>query len=139
MFRCRERGKTSAEAFEPIMRRVRRALEQGAGQQRCTRMADTCTKPLKLWPALWGFVTHPGVAPTNNAAEQALRGIVRKRKISGPTRSRRRDEFSARGFSVHESCRRQGLDLWAYMQRAVVAWIDKLPHPSLAPPVAPSG
>ncbi len=57
--------------------------------------------------------THPGVKPTNNAAEQALRGrIVLKRKISGPTRSRRGDEFIARSFSEHETCRRQRLDLW---------------------------
>lgn len=139
MFRWRERGKTSAEEFEPIMRRVRRALEDGTQQRRCTRTANTCANLLKLWPALWGFVTHPSVEPTNNAAEQALRGIVLKRKISGPTRSRRGDEFIARGFSVHETCRRQGLDLWAYMQRAVVAWIDKLPHPSLVPAAAPSG
>ena len=133
MFRWRERGKTTAEQFEPITRRVRRALEQGAAQVLCKRTANTCANILKLWPALWGFITHPGVEPTNNAAEQALRGIVLKRKISAPTRSRRGDEFIARGFSVHETCRRQGLDLWAYLHRAVVAWIDKAPHPSLIP------
>lgn len=68
---------------------------------------------------------------------EALRGIVLKRKISGPTRSRRGDEFIARGFSAHESCRRQGLDLWAYLHRAVIAWIDKATPPSLMP--APTG
>jgi transposase len=133
MFRWRERGKTTAEQFEPIMRRLRRALERGAAQTTCTRTANTCANVLKLWPALWGFITHPGVQPTNNAAEQALRAIVLKRKISGPTRSRRGDEFIARGFTAHESCRRQGLDLWAYLQRAVVAWIDKTAPPSLLP------
>jgi transposase len=133
MFRWRERGRASAAEFDPIVRRVRKALEQGHAQQCCTRTANTCANLLKQWPALWGFLTHPGVEATNNAAEQALRGIVLKRKISGPTRSRRGDEFIARGFSVHETCRRQGLDLWAYMQRAVVAWIDKMPHPSLVP------
>jgi transposase len=137
MFRWRERGKTSAEQFEPIMRRLRRALERGAAQVQCQRTANTCANLLKLWPALWGFITHPGVEPTNNAAEQALRGIVLKRKISGPTRSRRGDEFIARGFSVHETCRRQGLDLWAYLHRAVVAWIDKAPPPSLV--LVPTG
>lgn len=133
MFRWRERGKTSAEQFEPIMRRLRLALGQGAAQRLCKRTANTCANLIKLWPALWGFIAHPGVEPTNNAAEQALRGIVLKRKISGPTRSRRGDEFIARGFSVHETCRRQELDLWAYLHRAVVAWIDKAPHPSLVP------
>lgn len=139
MFRWREDGKTTAEQFEPIMRRVRQALEHGAAQPCCSRTANTCANLLKLWPALWGFITHPGVEPTNNAAEQALRGIVLKRKISGPTRSRRGDEFIARGFSVHESGRRQGLDLWSYLQRAVVAWIDKAPHPSLVPSAVPTG
>jgi transposase len=139
MFRWRERGKTTAEQFEPIMRRVRRALERGAAQTHCRRTANTCANLLKLWPALWGFVEHAGVEPTNNAAEQALRGIVLKRKISGPTRSRRGDEFIARGFSAHETCRRQGLDLWAYLHRAVVAWIDKMPPPSLLPTAVPSG
>ena len=46
--------------------------------------------------------------PTNNAAEQALRSLVLKRKISGPTGSRRGDQFLSWGFSVHETCRRQG-------------------------------
>ena len=139
MFRWRARGKTSTGQFEPLQRRVRRALEQGASQSYCSRTANTCANVLKLWSALWGFITHPGVEPTNNAAEQALRSIVLKRKISGPTRSRRGDEFIAHGYSVHETCRRQGVDLWGYLHKAIVAWIDKAPHPSMVPAVDPSG
>ena len=88
---------------------------------------------LKVWPALWGFIAHPGVEPTNNAAERALRSIVLKRKISGPTRSRRGDEFLACGFSAYETCRRQGRDLIDYLHGAVIAWIDKTAPPSLMP------
>jgi transposase len=139
MFRWRERGKTSAEQFEPLQRRLRKALKQGAAQTHCSRTAKTCANVLQIWPALWGFITHPGVEPTNNAAEQALRGIVIKRKISGPTRSRRGDAFIANGFSAFESCRRQGRDFLAYMQHAVTAWIDKAPHPSFVPVAPPSG
>lgn len=139
MFRWRERGKLSAEQFEPLQRRVRKALESGAAQQRCTRTANTCANLLGLWPALWSFITHPGVEPTNNAAEQALRALVLKRKISGPTRSRRGDEFLARGFSAYESCRRQGRDLIDYLHAAVTAWIDKTPPPSLLPQPTPTG
>ena len=73
--------------------------------------------------------------PTNNAAEQALRSIVLKRKISGPTRSLRGDQFLSRGFTVHETCLRQGVDLWNYMHNAVVAWIDRTVPPSLLPPL----
>jgi transposase len=85
---------------------------------------------------LW---TNPFVPPTNNDAECAIRGIVLKRKISGPTRFKRGDEFIAQGFSVAESCRRQGRDLITYMHQAVIAWIDGSTHPSLVLNVAPSG
>ena len=133
MFRWRARGMTSAEQFEPLQRRLRQALQAGVAQAQCKRTARTCANVLALWPALWGFIKHPGVEPTNNAAEQALRTIVLKRKISGPTRSRRGDEFIATGFSASESCRRQGRDFIGYMRSAVVAWIDKTVPPSLMP------
>ncbi len=139
MFRWRARGMTTADQFEPLQRRLRQALQAGADQASCKRTANTCANLLKLWPALWGFITHPGVEPTNNAAEQALRIIVLKRKISGPTRSRRGDEFIARGFSAFETCRRQGRDLMGYLHGAVIAWIDKTPPPSLLPALVPSG
>ena len=77
--------------------------------------------------------------PTNNAAEQALRAIVVKRKISGLTRSRRGDEFLARGFSALESCRRQGRDLLDYLHQTLIAWIDNAPAPSLVPVAVPTG
>ena len=133
MFRWRERGQTTHAQFEPLRRRLRLALETGAAQQVCSRTANTCANLLKLWPALWRFIDHPGVEPTNNAAEQALRTLVLKRKISGPTRSRRGDEFIARGYSAMETCRRQGRDLLDYMHGAVIAWIDKTAPPSLLP------
>ena len=115
------------------------ALQAGVAQSACSRTAKTCANLIKLWPALWGFVTHPGVAPTNNAAEQALRAIVLKRKISGSTRSRHGDEFIARSSSAFETCRRQGRDFLGYLHGAVIAWIDKTAHPSLLPQPVPSG
>ena len=118
------------------------ALQRGAQQTRCTRTANTCSNILKLWPALWTFTTNAALQPTDNAAERALRSIVLKRKISGPTRSLRGDEFLSRVFSVHETCLRQGVDLWEFVHQAVVAWIDKTPPPSLLPrplAVVPTG
>ena len=81
-------------------------MRYGIAPQLCPRTAKTCANILKLWSALWTFTTNPALSPTNNAAEQALRSIVLKRKISGPTRSLRGDHFVARGFSVHETCLR---------------------------------
>ena len=61
-----------------------------------------------------------------------------KRKISGPTRSRRGDQFIARGFSAFETCRRQRRDLLDYLHGAVIAWIDKATPPSLLPALMPA-
>ena len=138
LFRWREQGKP-AQAFEPVQRRIRRALEQGAGQALCRRTAATCEHLLRSWASLWTFLRRAEVAPTNNDAERALRPVVLKRKISGPTRSRRGDDFIARGYSVVESCRRQGRDTLDYMHHAVSAWLHGTAAPSLVPQDAPSG
>ena len=141
VFRWRKQEKTAVE-FDRLCRRIKRLLMQGSAQTKCTRTAKTCANLLKLYPALWTFLEDEAVAPTNNEAERALRALVLKRKISGPTRSRRGDEFLANGFSVYETCRRQGRDLWDFMHQAVGAWIDKAAAPSLVPlpaAIAPSG
>ena len=81
LFRWRQADRPAA-AFEPVQRRIRRALEQGAGQTLCRRTAATCERLLNAWTSLWTFLRRPDVAPTNNDAERALRPIVLKRKIS---------------------------------------------------------
>ena len=133
MFRRHDKGQLSGHKLDGLKRRMRAALEHGAQQQQCSRTANTCANILKLWSALWTFTTNPRLAPTNNAAEQALRSIVLKRKISGPTRSLRGDQFLSRGFSVHETCLRQGRDLWDFMHSAVHAFIANTAPPSLMP------
>ena len=95
-----------------IQRRVYAALEPGAQQTPCSRTTKTCANVLNLWPALWSFTTYPIPQPTNNAADQVLRSLVLKRKISGPARSLRGGQFLSRGFSVHETCLRQEVDRW---------------------------
>jgi transposase len=132
LFRWREQGKNAMQ-FEPLQRRIKRLLTQGTQQAGCSRTAKTCANLLKLETALWSFVGSKDIPPTNNEAERALRALVLKRKISGPTRSRRGDDFIAHGFTAYETCRRQGRDLWTFMYDAVLAWIDKSVAPSLVP------
>ena len=72
--------------IEPIQAELRQLLENAGrksprtGQHR--RFADNL---IKVWPVLWTFTTHPGVEPTNNPAERALRGPVIHRKLSHGT------------------------------------------------------
>lgn len=137
MFRKREKNRLHGATLQGLQRRIHRALTAGANQRSCTRTAKTCANVLKLWSALWRFTTNAALSPTNNAAEQALRSIVLKRKISGPTRSLRGDRFIARGFTAHETCLRQGRDLWAFMHDAVHAFIAGTGPPSLMPSAPP--
>jgi hypothetical protein len=61
--------------------RVRRALEDGT---RCgCATARTCAEILRVEEGLWNFVWFPGVEPTNNAAERALRHAASARRVLG--------------------------------------------------------
>jgi len=72
--------------------------------------------------------------PADGIALDGVRvhGVPRTR-IPVPTRSLRGDHLLARGFSVHETCLRQGRDLWEFMHSAVHAFIANTAPPSLMP------
>ena len=79
---------------------------------------------LKVWPALWTFITIEGVEPTNNPAERALRGPVIHRKLSHGTRSHDGERFAERALSAAATCRLQRRSLFAYLTRTA-----HRPHP----------
>jgi transposase len=116
--------------------RLRRVLETG---QRCgcDKTANFCTALLKLWPALWTFVTVPGIEPTNNAAEQAIRPAVLWRKGSFGTQCAAGNCFVERLLSVAATCKQHDRSLLAYLTAVCTASQAGLPIPSLLP-VPPS-
>ena len=63
----------------PIRREVERLLEAGQTWG-VPKTEGTCRELLKRRQALWPFVRHPDVEPTNNAAERAIRPGVLWRK-----------------------------------------------------------
>src|SRR5205814_1207267 len=65
-------------AMAPIQQAVHVLLAQGS--RRCDAPEAMCQELLKHEDALWTFVREENVEPTNNAAEQALRGAVLWRK-----------------------------------------------------------
>nr|CRH06497.1 protein of unknown function [Candidatus Magnetococcus massalia] len=65
--------------MEPVIKQVEKILQNGAQCQEA-KSVGTCRQLLKSFPALWTFLNVPGVEPTNNAAEQALRHGVLWRK-----------------------------------------------------------
>jgi len=112
--------------------RLRRVLARGQ-QGECDKTANVCTGLLKLWPALWTFVTVPGVEPTNNAAEQAIRPAVLWRKGSFGTQSAAGNRFVERLLSVAATCKQQDRSLLAYLTAVCTAAQAGRPIPSLLP------
>jgi transposase len=86
---------------------------------------------LKIWPALWTFVTHEGVEPTNNAAERSLRGPVIHRKLSHGTRTDDGERFIERALSASVTCRLQKRSLFAYLTNLLTAHAHGYPLPTL--------
>ena len=103
--------------MKPVKNELRKLLEHaGNGSKRHRLHRRFANNLLKLWPALWTFVTVPGVTPTNNAAERALRGPVIHRKLSHGNQSDDGEQFTERSLSASVTCRLQHHSLLAYLR-----------------------
>ena len=80
---------------------------------------------------LWTFLDVDGVAPTNNAAEQALRHAVIWRKLSFGTQSANGSRFVERMLTVIETCRRQERNVFVWLTDTVSAHYQGRQTPSL--------
>ena len=82
------------------------------------------------------FITTPGVEPTNNLAEQAIRFVVIDRLITQGTRSERGNRWCERIWTVVATCGQQGRSVFEYLEAAVTAWFHGEEAPSLLPHVS---
>ncbi len=79
----------------------------------------------------FSFITTPGIDPTNNVAEQAIRFIVIDRHITQGTRSIKGREASERLWTVIATCALQGRSAFNFILKAVEAYFKDEPSPSL--------
>lgn len=121
-----------AREMAPVQAELHELLEHAARKSTYTRFHRRFAKNLiKIWPALWTFLTVEGVAPTNNAAERALRGPVIYRKLSHGTQSEGGERFIERALSASVTCRLQGRSFFAYMRELLIAHARGDPLPAL--------
>lgn len=118
--------------MQPLRRRVEHRLRRGA---RCghAKTAATCREVLALAPALWTFVDVPGVEPTNNAAERALRPAVLWRKGCWGTHSAEGSRFVERILTVAATLKQQQRNIVDYVTQACIAALHGQEAPSLLP------
>ncbi len=83
---------------------------------------------------LFTFLEEPGVEPTNNAAEQALRTAVQWRKISFGNRSRQGEIAIGRLLTVAQTCRMQQRHVLGYLALAVECHRRRTTAPHLLSP-----
>ncbi|MGF1506492.1 MAG: IS66 family transposase [Anaerolineae bacterium] len=111
---------------------IRAWLEKGTRSSHA-KTARTCRAILKLEPALWTFAHVPGVEPTNNSAERALRHAVIWRKLCHGTQSDAGSRFVERILTTVETCRQQDRSPLDFIRQAVAAhWAGRI-APSLLP------
>lgn len=116
----------------PIKAAVEEWLETGSlcGHPQTEK---TCLNLLRKKVALWTFVSVPGMEPTNNIAERALRFYVLWRKGSFGTQSERGNRFVERILTVNATCRQQHRNVLEYLTAAIEANLANRPAPSLLP------
>jgi transposase len=83
--------------------------------------------------AYFRFLTMPGVEPTNNLAEQAIRFVVLDRLVTQGTRSEAGNRWCERIWTVIATCGQQGRSVFEYLHTAVMASFHQTEAPSLLP------
>jgi transposase len=97
------------------------------------RTTATCRRLLAADPDLWRFASVPGLEPTNNSAERALRHPVIWRRSSHGTQSDVGSRFVERILTVAETCRPQQRPVLDFVRDALIAYRTGQPAPSLLP------
>jgi transposase len=117
---------------QPIRGEVKGLLEIGVLTNQATTR-KTCANILKLEPALWTFVDHEDIEPTNNAAECPLRRGVLWRKRCFGTQSEHGSLFVERILTTVLTLRQQKRDVLEFLTQVCLASNSPAHMPSLLP------
>ncbi len=117
-------GKLTREELAVWMRPVQLQLEavlKRAVALGIVGVSGSCANILAYKDALWTFVTHEGVEPTNNHAERELRAFVLWRRRSFGTQSERGERFAERVMTVVHTARKLGKNVLEFLIRCCTA------------------
>lgn len=125
-----------AARLEDVQAAFRTALSWGASSG-IPKFQGLCRNLQDRWVSLWTFVRAPGVEPTNNRAERAVRPGVLWRKTSLFSQSERGREYVERLLTVKTTLRQNGGNLLEFLTETLRATRGGYPPPKLlaaAPP-----
>jgi transposase len=126
---------TTEEGFRRALVRVRRdlvwdATVESPHTQQAVNIEERFYQHLDSY---FRFITTPGVEPTNNLAEQAIRFVAVHRRLTQGTRGEAGQSWCERIWTVVLTCGQQGRSVFAYLCEAVAAHFAGQSAPSLLP------
>jgi transposase len=80
------------------------------------------------------FITTPGIEPTNNLAEQAIRFVVLDRHVTQGSRSPAGQRWLERIWTTVATCTQQGRSVFLFLRDSIMAHLEGQPTPSLVLP-----
>ena len=121
--------------FARSMDRIRRGFLKAVRHPPARGEAQTLAKRFagREAESYFRFLTTPGVEPTNNLTEQAIRHLVIDRHITQGTRGSRGQRWCQRVWTVLATCRQQNRGVFAFFCNAIAARFQHQPAPSLLP------
>lgn len=127
------RAELSAKTLAAYLEEARQAVlsagtEEVPQERHCLNLARRFAEHGESY---FRFITTPGVEPTNNLAEQAIRFVVIDRLVTQGTRSAAGDRWCERIWTVIASCAQQGRSVFEYLYAAVQAHFHGGAAPSL--------
>ena len=116
--------------MKPIQENMQTCLQRAVAAD-IKHVSGSCKDILAHEEALWTFVAHDGVEPTDSHAEQGLRAFVLWRKRCFGSQSERGNLFAERIMTVAHTARKQRRDVLAFLTDSCRAGIDGREPPSL--------
>jgi transposase len=131
----------SESVFKQKLQEARkRILEAGTQDVPDNKYCENIAERLRVHgEGYFVFITTPGVGPTNNAAEQAIRFVIIDRYITQGTRSVTGQRWSERIWTIVATCVQQGRSVHDFLQGCITAHLQRTAKPSLVPTATPGG
>lgn len=118
------------EAIWSLYKALRKASETQTGKEEINKLYDELVIMKTISPEINGVITnfaehregmlkaldHPGLPLHNNDSERDIRGVAKRRNISGSTKSARGRKFRDALLTLKQTCFRIRYNFWDYLQ-----------------------
>jgi hypothetical protein len=126
---------SSEQTFRRALNRVRNALVWDATMESplTNESENLADRFYRHFDSYFRFITTPGIEPTNNLAEQAIRFVAIHRRLTQGTRGQAGQTWCERIWTAIATCEQQDRSVFHFLVEAVTAYFHSSSAPSLIP------